>query len=55
MFVWAFSSSGGVSLGRDPNARPERDGTRRGREIFHQKNICDTYLPNEAISRYGLV
>jgi hypothetical protein len=26
---------------RDPSARPERDGARRGQKIFQQKNIWD--------------
>ncbi len=29
---------------RAPSARPEHDGARWGRMIFHQKNTCDTHL-----------
>jgi len=46
--IWALSLVGGVRLGWDPIARPERDGARWGREIFQQKNTRDTHLPNEA-------
>ena len=28
-------------MGWDPIARPEADGLRWGRMIFHQKNTCD--------------
>jgi len=41
-----------VHLGWDPSARSEAVEPRLDRKIFHQKNICDTHLPNEAMKMF---
>jgi len=48
--IFRVSSAGGVRTGWDPVARPECDGTRRGRGKFQQKFIGD----GDSVVKVGL-